>query len=115
MDTPGAADALPSPNRDRNGSDSYERALARKTPKVVQMPTKTPRNLRDPGVCAPLLRPGSGFGRCLGSRGGACPLVLGEHELADPDRDRGDLDTLVLTAELQRLLQTQFAGGDQSL
>src|SRR5690606_27947760 len=40
---------------------------------------------------------------------------LVELHLADPDRDRGDLDALVLAAELQRLLQRQLARRNQLL
>ena len=40
-----------------------------------------------------------------GAGGGASAFGLVEHDLADPDRVRGDLHTLVLAAELQRLLE----------
>ena len=55
----------------------------------------------NPAQC-PLGKPGSGFGP-------PTPILLavrlGQHDLADPNRARGHLDTLVLTTELQRLLQ----------
>src|SRR5665647_3992527 len=41
------------------------------------------------------VRLGSGPGCRLGPRRGACPIVLGEHKLADANRHRGDLDALI--------------------
>jgi hypothetical protein len=46
----------------------------------------------------------------------ALDAVLGaEVDLADADRGRGDLDALVLAAELQRLLEAKLLRRDQLL
>src|SRR6187431_568421 len=47
--------------------------------------------------------------------GGLRPRVGVEDDLADPDRVGGDLDALVVAAELQALLQRQLARRDQLL
>src|ERR1019366_1866517 len=98
MTTCWADGALPSPNRDR------------KTVKTVKLQATSPRDAKTPrnrwllGVFV-LFRLGSGLGCRLGPGRGTRSLVLGQHELADADRDRSDLDALVLAAELQGLLQ----------
>jgi hypothetical protein len=97
-----------SPNRNRNQVESDEKVYS-----AADAGKRNPRIQADPGVWRAWFSCGfsfgSGSGRGLGPGRGACPLVLGKNELADADGDRGDLDALVLAAELQRLLQAQLA------
>src|SRR6476469_746149 len=83
---------------------------AQPTTRVAASPRRAARAVT--GSCS---RGGLGLQRGSRPGGGSRPFRLVENHLADPDRLGGDLDALVLPAELHGLLQAERAGRDYLL
>src|SRR5207245_7534406 len=78
-------------------------ACVRRCPRSTSSAPKAP-------TCSSPQRSGLRVGTDLGAPAAvALTIRLRQDHLADPNRIRGDLDTLVLAAEFQRLLQRELA------